>query len=106
MIVHIFEGENSSTLKRVIKSTTRNLLDRQSGVRVPLAVARELVSIILPVYNEAENLTVLLHALSQTLDTAGLNYNMVVVDDARTDETAPALREMTNLYLQAVRVRT
>ena len=47
---------------------TPNLLDRQPGVRVPFAVARELISIILPVYNEAENLTVLLPALGQTLD--------------------------------------
>src|SRR5438045_4754044 len=87
------------------KPTTRNLLDRQPGVRVPFAVARELISIILPVYNEAENLTVLLPALSQTLDALGLNYEIVVVDDGSTDETPSALREMNNLQLRVVRLR-
>jgi glycosyltransferase involved in cell wall biosynthesis len=81
------------------------LLDRQLGVRVPFAVARELISIILPVYNEAENLTVLLPALSQTLDALGLNYEIVVVDDGSTDETPSALREMNNLQLRVVRLR-
>jgi len=87
------------------KPTTRNLLDRQPGVRVPFAVARELISIILPVYNEAENLTLLLPALSQTLDTLDLNYEIVVVDDGSNDETARTLREMTNLHLRVVRLR-
>ncbi len=81
------------------------MLDRQLGVRVPFAVARELISIILPVYNEAENLTVLLPALSQTLDALGLNYEIVVVDDGSTDETPSALREMNNLQLRVVRLR-
>src|SRR5438105_8574217 len=84
---------------------TRNLLDRQSGVRVPFAVARELISIILPVYNEAENLTVLLPALSQTLDAFGLNYEIVVVDDGSTDETASTLRGMNNIQLRVIRLR-
>ena len=81
------------------------MLDRQLGVRVPFAVARELISIILPVYNEAENLAVLLPALSQTLDALGLNYEIVVVDDGSTDETPSALREMNNLQLRVVRLR-
>src|SRR5438132_10213744 len=84
---------------------TRNLLDRQPGVRVPFIVARELISIILPVYNEAENLTVLLPALSQTLDTLGLSYEIVVVDDGSTDETANTLRQMTGLQLRVVGLR-
>src|SRR5438445_6743576 len=68
-------------------------------------MARELISIIVPVYNEAESLTVLLPALSQTLDALGLNYEIVVVDDGSTDETASALRGMTNLQLRVVRLR-
>jgi len=81
------------------------LLDRQLGVRVLFTVARELISIILPVYNEAENLAVLLPALGETLDTLGLNYEIVVVDDGSTDETASTLRRMTNLQLRVVCLR-
>src|SRR5438067_3074260 len=68
-------------------------------------MARELISIILPVYNEAENLTVLLPAISQTLDALGLNYEIVVVDDGSTDETASTLRGMNNLQLRVIRLR-
>lgn len=68
-------------------------------------MARELISVILPVYNEAENLTVLLPALSETLDALSLNHEIVVVDDGSTDQTPTTLRDMSNLQLRFVRLR-
>lgn len=68
-------------------------------------MALELVSVILPVYNEAENLSVLLPALDETLQALGLHYEIVVVDDGSTDETASILREMTKPQLRVVRLR-
>lgn len=64
---------------------------------------RQLISIILPVYNEAENLRVLLPALCETLDTLGLHYELVIVDDGSTDETASTLRKLPRL--RVVRLR-
>jgi glycosyltransferase involved in cell wall biosynthesis len=64
---------------------------------------RQLISIILPVYNEAENLRVLLPALCETLDTLGLHYEIVIVDDGSTDETASTLRRLPRL--RVVRLR-
>jgi glycosyltransferase involved in cell wall biosynthesis len=81
------------------------LLDRQLGVRVLFAMRRELVSIIVPVYNEAPNLGVLLPALAETLETLGLRYEIVIVDDGSTDETARTLRELAMPGLRLVHLR-
>src|SRR5262249_32698412 len=92
--------------KPLLKATRRNLLDSQPRVRVPFSMARELISVILPVYNEAENLTVLLPVLSETLDALSLNHEIVVVDDGSTDQTPTTLRDMSNLQLRVVRLRS
>ena len=56
----------------------------------------EKVSIIVPVYNERENLEPFLKSLAQTLDPTGEEYEVLLVDDGSTDgsdaylETLPA----------------
>jgi len=82
-----------------------NLLDRQLGVRVPFAMPVELVSIIMPVYNEAQNLSVLLPAIRETLKRLDLRYEIVVVDDGSTDETAGILRGLSIPELRLVHLR-
>src|ERR1700730_8630521 len=68
-------------------------------------MASQLVSIILPVYNESENLRVLLPALFQHFATLDCRYEVVVVDDGSTDETATVLRELSNPTLRVVSLR-
>jgi glycosyltransferase involved in cell wall biosynthesis len=85
------------------KQTVRNLLGRMARRSSLLAMPDRLISIILPVYNEAENLSALLPALSETLDTLGLHYEIVVVDDGSTDETASTHRGLPRL--RVVRLR-
>jgi glycosyltransferase involved in cell wall biosynthesis len=68
-------------------------------------MASRLVSIILPVYNEAENLRVLLPTLRETLKTLGTRYEIVVVDDGSTDKTAGVLHEWTKPEIRVVRLR-
>lgn len=46
------------------------------------------IRVALPAYNEGEALTPLLVALHQTLSTAGLRHEIVVVDDGSRDNTA------------------
>ncbi len=46
------------------------------------------VRIILPAYNEADNLPNLLAALQETMDDNGIAYEIIVVDDGSRDETA------------------
>jgi glycosyltransferase involved in cell wall biosynthesis len=51
------------------------------------------ISIIVPVYNEAENLPLLHKALHETMDTLGLPWQVVFVDDGSTDGSLRVLEE-------------
>jgi dolichol-phosphate mannosyltransferase len=50
--------------------------------------------VVLPAYNEADNLVELIPETTAALREAGLTYEVVVVDDGSTDGTADVLREM------------
>ena len=50
------------------------------------------LSVIVPTYNERENLTPLLEALAETLNF--IDYEVIVVDDDSTDNTAAAARSI------------
>jgi glycosyltransferase involved in cell wall biosynthesis len=70
-----------------------------------VTVRSQLVSVILPVYNEAENLGTLLPDLFANLETLGGGYEIVVVDDGSTDNTATILRELNRPQLRVIRFR-
>jgi dolichol-phosphate mannosyltransferase len=49
-------------------------------------------SIILPTYNEKDNIVELVHAIHRHLEPEGFNYEVVVVDDNSPDGTADMVR--------------
>jgi dolichol-phosphate mannosyltransferase len=51
------------------------------------------ISVILPTYNERENIVPLIESLSGVFEGEGLDYQVVVVDDNSPDGTAQAVRE-------------
>ena len=51
------------------------------------------VSVILPTYNERDNIVPLVSAIQQELGTAGISYEVIVVDDDSPDGTAASVRE-------------
>ncbi|MEW6757567.1 MAG: glycosyltransferase family 2 protein [Acidobacteriota bacterium] len=53
---------------------------------------RPRVSVVVPVFNEEENLPVLLREIRETLDPAGLSYEVVFVDDGSRDRSLEVLR--------------
>jgi glycosyltransferase involved in cell wall biosynthesis len=65
----------------------------------------ELVSIILPVFNEADNLKELLPALFRNLDALGLRYEVIVVDDGSTDQTGEIVRQLARPELRLIQLR-
>ena len=57
-------------------------------------MARELISIIIPVLNEAANLDALVRRLVPVLDGMGTAWEVVFVDDGSTDDTLSRLRQL------------
>ncbi len=71
------------------------------------AVPANLISVVVPVYNEQDNIGPLLDSLRDALEGLGRPYELIVVDDGSTDGTAARLREATARVpsLRVVRLR-
>jgi glycosyltransferase involved in cell wall biosynthesis len=52
------------------------------------------LSIVIPIYNEEENIPLLRERISTALDTAGLEYEVILVDDGSSDNSFPLLKKM------------
>ena len=65
-------------------------LPRQASNR---ETVRRSISCVLPCFNEAANLARLLPELRQTLDATGLDWEVLVIDDGSTDDTALRMAE-------------
>jgi dolichol-phosphate mannosyltransferase len=63
------------------------------------------VSVVLPAYNERDNLVELLPETTAALREAGFTYEIIVVDDGSTDGTADLLREWQGTEVVPVRLR-
>src|SRR5688572_22430210 len=68
------------------------------------AVSPPQVSVVIPVYNEVENLPALHEALNWALANSGRSYEIVLVDDGSGDGTRQALRALAarDPHLRAV----
>lgn len=53
------------------------------------------VSIVIPVYNEVENLVVLYDRLVNALEEAAISFEVVFVDDGSTDESVKCLNDLS-----------
>lgn len=58
------------------------------------------ISVVVPVYNEAENLPILVPQIHEVLEGLGRVYEMIFVDDGSTDRSRAMLKEMVNQYPQ------
>lgn len=56
------------------------------------------LSVVFPVYNEEENLPILLREIAAALEGRGWTYEIVAVDDGSTDRSVDVLREETARY--------
>jgi dolichol-phosphate mannosyltransferase len=54
-----------------------------------------LFSILIPAHNEAENLRTVVPLLLAALEGAGINHELLVINDASTDDTSDVLDELT-----------
>jgi glycosyltransferase involved in cell wall biosynthesis len=67
-----------------------------------------MVSVVVPVYNEQDNVEPLLEALEAALEGLGRPYEVILVDDGSTDGTVARLREAVARFpaLRVVRLRS
>lgn len=65
------------------------------------------LSVVVPIYNESENLPLLIEAIHQALLPTGIDYEIICVDDASTDGSAEILRQFAQQdgHLKAVLLR-
>lgn len=56
------------------------------------------ISVVVPVFNEEENLPILIPKLVQVFSPLGLSYEMIFVDDGSLDESRRILKEMASQY--------
>lgn len=64
-----------------------------SAAALPVDSRSSIVSIILPTFNERENILDLIDAIVHELEPSGVKYEVLVVDDSSPDGTAEAVRE-------------
>lgn len=63
------------------------------------------LSVLLPAYNEAENLAELVPEIGQVLDAAGISHEIVVVDDGSTDDTRSVMKGLRGTTVRSIRLR-
>jgi glycosyltransferase involved in cell wall biosynthesis len=68
--------------------------NRSEGRSNGLAVARPMVSAVVPVFNEIDNLRAVVDELTSVLDSNFATYEVIVIDDGSSDGTSSLLREM------------
>lgn len=69
-------------------------LNSQSSDDWAAATVLGLFSIVIPAHNESENLESTIRALLSTLDAAGIDHEILVVNDSSTDETHDLLVQL------------
>lgn len=63
------------------------------------------LSVLLPAYNEAENLLELVPEIGKVLADAGIDYEIVVVDDGSTDRTREVMDGLRGSGVRSIRLR-
>jgi glycosyltransferase involved in cell wall biosynthesis len=63
------------------------------------------VSVVLPAYNEADNLVELIPEIAGALRDAGTTYEVIVVDDGSTDRTREVMRKLRSAEVISLRLR-
>ncbi len=70
-----------------------------SALEAPIRVRDQLISIIIPAYNEEQAIADDLTRIFECMDPSGYEYEVIVVDDGSTDHTADIVRKFPRVRL-------
>uniref|UniRef100_A0A2K6CEL3 Dolichol-phosphate mannosyltransferase subunit 1 n=1 Tax=Macaca nemestrina TaxID=9545 RepID=A0A2K6CEL3_MACNE len=76
---------------------------RQLEVRSP---RRDKYSVLLPTYNERENLPLIVWLLVKSFSESGINYEIIIIDDGSPDGTRDVAEQLEKIYGSDRIVRT
>lgn len=74
------------------------ILESKSLVQRAETMSGNKYSIILPTYNEKENLPIITYLIAKTMESNKLDWEVVIVDDASPDGTQDVAKQLIQLY--------
>ena len=76
-------------------SETENEINTAStrGLRIPANKSKPELSIVIPIYDQETKVSGLLERINKVLNSAFMNYELIVVNDGSNDNTLRVLRE-------------
>jgi polyisoprenyl-phosphate glycosyltransferase len=86
--------DDAAAALRFCRELARVLHGEQARTALASSDPRPTLSVVIPVYNEQENLPPLYERLTVTLDGIGLSYEILFVDDGSRDGSLALLREL------------
>lgn len=60
--------------------------------------AKDRYSVLLPTYNERDNIAIVVWLLVKTLTSSDIDYEIVIIDDNSQDNTQGVVRQLQQLY--------
>lgn len=87
---HVDDGASPTHDRRVAISNGENLASTSVGKPVPV------LSVVIPVYNEAENLALLYSRLVRVLEGEKLDFEIIFVDDGSVDSSVEHLNKLAD----------
>ncbi len=95
-IVDVIPTDDPQTALEFCRDLARRLLSEESETDWDVVDGIPVISVVIPVYNEAPNLQVLFERLQRVLDTIGCSWEIVFVDDGSIDTGVRFLRELAS----------
>ncbi len=63
------------------------------------------ISLIIPVYNEADNILILIQQVNQSFKDQNFDYEIIVVDDGSADDTAKRVKDLNDPKVCLIRLK-
>ena len=62
------------------------------------------ISIVIPVFNEDQNISILVEEIFISLDNDKHKYEIILINDASTDDTLSTIRSIKKIYPKKIKI--